>query len=146
MVGKAKPPTKAEKHRMDILKNNVPCVPCIMLKKTSLPEVHHVVSGMRREGHNSTYSCCLWHHRGEPINSWERLDGASGGAIQATSGLLGPSLAHGKRTYQEFFGPESLLVAIASRLVRSYEESPWMDYHVPINVLDKAREYWESKL
>ena len=91
--------------------------------KVRLPSIQHTVSGMRRDGHDSTYSLCDWHHFGYPLENWESLPGKDGGANQASSGLLGPSLMHGRRTYEQFFGPEALLVAIATRLVKSFEES-----------------------
>ena len=143
-MGRAKPATSAEKRRMTILKESVPCICCLVLGKVRLPEIHHAVSGMRREGHNKTVSLCPWHHRSIPLDNWQKLDGAEGGANQATSGLLGPSLAHGKRTFQEFFGSEHLLVLIATRLVKSYEESPWHNYDIPYDLKRKVIEYWEA--
>ena len=147
MVGKTKAPTKEEKRRMTVLKENVPCIPCLLVvNKIRLPSIQHTVSGMRRDGHESTYSSCDWHHFGHPLENWQQLPGADGGAKQATSGLLGPSLAHGKRTFQEFFGHEDVLVTIASRLVASYEASPWMDYNVPHDVRTRCRSYWEKRV
>lgn len=144
MVGKAKTPTAQEKRRMTVLKENIPCVPCLMLRKNRLPSIQHTVSGMTREGHLSTYSSCDWHHFGHPLPNWETLPGSIGGANQACSGLLGPSFAHGRKPFESFFGKESLLVAIASRLVASFEKSPWIDYSVPYNVRQKSIEFWEK--
>ena len=146
MVGKTKTPTKEEKRRMTVLKENVPCIPCLVLDKCRLPSIQHTVSGMTRDGHLSTYSSCEWHHFGMPLQTWQTLPGSAGGANQASSGLLGPSIAHGKRTFVDFFGPEKLLVAIATRLVKSYEESPWLDYNVPYDIRRKVRDYWEGKV
>ena len=146
MVGKTKTPTKEEKRRMTVLKENIPCIPCLVLGKNRLPSIQHTVSGMTRDGHLSTYSSCEWHHFGYPLENWQQLPGAAGGANQATSGMLGPSIAQGKRLFVEFFGPEALLVVIASKLVASYESSPWLDYNVPYDVQRKARDYWERKV
>jgi len=146
MVGKSKRPTADEKRRMTILKENVPCLPCLMLGKTSLPEIQHTVSGMRRNGHDATYSSCQWHHRAVPLENWQSLPGHIGGANQACSGLLGPSFASGRRPFESFFGPEALLVKIASRLVASFENSPWIDYNIPHDVRRRAQEYWEGKV
>jgi len=147
MVGRTKAPTKDEKRRMTVLKENVPCIPCLLLiGKVRLPSIQHTVSGMTRDGHLITYSSCEWHHFGYPLENWQQLSGSDGGANQATSGLLGPSLANGKRTFEAFFGPERLLVSIASRLIASFEQSPWMDYNIHHDVARKARDYWKSEV
>jgi hypothetical protein len=146
MVGSTKAPNKDEKRRMTVLKENVPCIPCLMVGKIRLPSIQHTVSGMTRDGHDSTYSSCEWHHFGHPLENWQSLPGHIGGANQASSGLLGPSFAMGRRPFESFFGPEALLVAIASRLVASFERSPWMDYNVPHDVRSRARSYWERKV
>lgn len=146
MVGKSKRPTADEKRRMTILKENIPCIPCLMLRKNRLPSIQHTVSGMTRDGHLSTYSSCDWHHFGHPLENWESLPGHLGGATQATSGLLGPSFASGRKPFEQFFGPEKLLVTIATRLVASFELNPWLDYNVPHDVQRRAREYWEGKV
>lgn len=147
MVGKTKAPTAAEKRRMDILKEHVPCIPCLLItNRIRLPDIQHTVSGMKRDGHISTYSSCPWHHRGHPLENWQTLDGHLGGPRQATMGLLGPSLAMGKRSFAAEFGPEALLVKIADFLVERFEEQPWMDYHVPENLRKAIREYWREKI
>lgn len=147
MVGKTKPPTKDEKRRMTILKENVPCIPCLLVVgRVRLPSIQHTVSGMRRDGHMHTYSACDWHHFGYPLENWKSLPGHLGGPNQASSGLLGPSIAQGKRTFESFFGPERLLVKIASRLVASYEKSPWIDYNVPHELRSRVRSYWQDRV
>jgi len=146
MVGKTKAPTKDEKRRMEILKENVPCIPCLLIGKVRLPSIQHTVSGMTRDGHDSTYSSCEWHHFGHPLENWQQLPGAAGGANQATSGLLGPSFAWGRRPFEEYFGTEALLVKIASRLVASFEKSPWIDHNVPYDIRRRVCDYWEGKI
>ena len=146
MVGKTKAPTADEKRRMTTLKENVPCIPCLVVtNKIRLPSIQHTVHGMRRDGHQSTYSSCDWHHFGHPLENWQSLPGAAGGPKQATSGLLGPSFAWGRRPFESFFGPERVLVTIASRLIASFEQSPWIDYNVPHDVRRRARSFWEEK-
>jgi len=56
--------------------------------------------------------------------------------------MLGPSLAHGKRTFQEFFGPERLLVSIQDYLIQSFEAEPWMGYSIPYEIRQQASELW----
>lgn len=138
MVGKTKTPTKAEKQRMTTLKENVPCIPCLMAtRKVRLPSIQHTVSGMRRDGHMSTYSCCDWHHFGM------RQDGMTN---QQMSGLLGPPLTFGRNEYESFFGPEALLVKLATFLVEEFEKRPWLDYDVPYDLRRRAVHYWTFKL
>jgi hypothetical protein len=137
VVGKTKTPTKAEKDRMTILKEHVPCIPCLLAtRKVRLPSIQHTVSGMTRDGHMSTYSACDWHHFGI------RQEGSTN---QQMSGMLGPPLTFGRREYESFFGPESLLVAIASKLVSNFQEYPWMDYDVPYETRRRAIHFWIDK-
>ncbi len=134
MVGKAKPPTADEKRRLETMKDHMPCLPCLLVvNRTRLPEIHHVVSGFRREGHDQTVSLCLWHHRGHLAGDMSK---------QEMSGWLGPSLAMGKRTFQEFFGPERGLVEIQNLMIDGFAECPWFDYNVPTNIRREARELW----
>ena len=135
MVGRAKPPTKAEKARMTFLKEHMPCLPCLLaVNMPRMPSVQHVVEGMKRVGHMYTYSSCEYHHFGI----------YNQGAAQDNYGKLGPSLAHGKRTFQEFFGSERVLVHIQDRFYATYKKSPWFDYDVPENVRAKARHEWDK--
>lgn len=145
MVGKTKRPNAAEKRRMTVLKENVPCIPCLLIvRRVRLPSIQHTVHGMRRDGHLSTYSSCDWHHFGHPLENWQSLPGSVGGAKQATMGYLGPSIAMGRRTFQETFGTEEKLVELATSLVKAYEETPWIDYNVPTSVIDDIVASWQS--
>lgn len=147
MVGKTKTPTADEKRRMTILKEHVSCIPCLLLlDKVRLPSIQHTVSGMTRDGHEHTYSSCDWHHFGYPLEQWQHLPGAAGGAKQATSGLLGPSFAWGRRVFEASFGSERLLVRIATGLVEAFERDPWIDYDVPHTVRRNAIEYWRDRV
>ena len=136
MVGKAKAPTVAEKRRLKTIKENMPCLPCLLtLDRTRLPTVQHVVSGFTREGHYRTYASCGLHHLGIKQDGWSR---------QAMSGLLGPSLTMGKRTFQSEYGSESVLIQVQDFLLQRFESSPWLDYHVPHDIRREALELWTS--
>lgn len=55
--------TKAEKDRMNQL-SQVPCVVCLLMFNVESPaEVHHILDGNRRKGHEFTISLCFAHHR-----------------------------------------------------------------------------------
>ena len=58
------------------------------------------------------------------------------------SGLLGPSLTMGKRTFQSEYGPESGLIAVQDFLLARFESNPWLDYHVPHDIRREAMELW----
>ena len=122
---------------MGLIKSNMPCLPCILVRnRIRLPSVQHVVEGRKRLGHQATYASCEWHHFGMPFGDKSQ---------QWMSGFLGPSLAHGKRTFQEFFGPERLLVEIQDELIKAFESSSWIDYSIPYEVRREAFHLWTQK-
>jgi hypothetical protein len=61
---------------------------------------------------------------------------------QQMMGILGPSLAHGKRTFQEFFGTEADLIGVQNLLLDRFTRYRWMSYSVPTNVRREATELW----
>ena len=65
-----------------------------------------------------SYASCEWHHFGKRFENMSR---------QEMSGLLGPSLAHGKRGFQEFFGSERFLIEIQNLILEHFNKSPWFD-------------------
>lgn len=123
MVGKTKAATADEKRRMTILKENVPCIPCLIeYGLPVLPTIQHVSRGYKRLGHGFTWSGCGWHHLGlEP-----RMDG--------------PSLANGRKPFERRYGPEEFLVRCADYVLNQYDESPWIDYNVPTSVIAALQE------
>ena len=134
---------KADKQRFELIKGkgqdigNIPCVPCILVRSMiRLPSVQHVVEGRKRLGHQVTYSSCEWHHFGMCFDTMTR---------QSMIGMLGPSLAHGKRTFQEFFGAELLLVEIHDFISDWFVQQPWLDYAVPHEMRRRARLLWTDK-
>ncbi len=136
MVGKSKPPTVAEKRRLATIKEHMPCIPCLLtLNRKRLPTVQHVVSGFTREGHSQTYASCDWHHLGIKADGWSRQD---------MSGLLGPSLMMGKRTFQSEYGLESGLIVVQDLLIKAFAEHPWFNYDVPIDIRRSAIALWIS--
>ena len=60
------------------------------------------------------------------------------------SGLLGPSLTMGKRTFQSEYGPESGLIAVQDFLLEAFAASPWLGYHVSHDIRRKAMELWKN--
>lgn len=133
MVGQTKAPTGDEKRRLAVLKEHVPCIPCLVsVKRIRLPTIQHLVEGFKRLGHTYTYPSCAWHHQANP-ESW---------SVEYCEEVLGPSLENGKRTFQAAFGLERDLVKVADFLIESYLNAKWDGYKVPANIRRLAIELW----
>lgn len=110
MVGKFKAPTKAEKARMEAVKQ-MRCIACeIMRVQQPFPtEVDHDVSnGYRRlsGGHMATIPLDGWHHRGICIEGVNEAEMAC---------AYGPSFALEKRKAVEWYGSKRDLLAIVDK-------------------------------
>lgn len=133
MVGRTKPKTKADKERIEISKQYISCLPCILVGfLNSHADYQHVVEGQRRLGHQCGYSSCLWHHRG---GRWEGL------TTQEMIGRFGPSLSHGKKPFREFFGRELLLVRAQDFAIKLYKRYQWNEFEMSQFVGSRIRSY-----
>jgi hypothetical protein len=72
-------------------------------------EIHHLVEGRKRLGHQFTIPLSPWFHRGVPSSFDVRPS-------QATK-ALGPSLAINKRAFVERFGRERQLLELTNELI-----------------------------
>jgi hypothetical protein len=70
------------------------CVCCKQLGFYNVPEIHHILSGGRRMGHEYTIPLSPWHHRGVSADA------------AVSRRLFGPSLAHGSKPFTKFWGSE----------------------------------------
>lgn len=104
-------PTKAEKARMDRMKEMGQCVACYQrgIHGWGYVEVHHLLSGNRRIGHMATVSLCPWHHRAMTF-------GIEGLGKEAEK-VLGPSLANGSKPFHREFGSDVELLALQNSLL-----------------------------
>lgn len=87
-------PTKADLARFDAL-HRIGCIAC--LKAGSgyrAPDIHHILSGGFRMGHQFTLPLCPEHHR-----------------FPSTGAVVGPSLADGSRVFAAKFGTQMELLA-----------------------------------
>lgn len=107
-------PTKAERARMDAIREQG-CVIARVLGLGWLPaEIHHMTlgsrHGARRLGHEFTVGLNPWSHRGVPF--------AVRGYTTAAECLanLGPSYAREPRAFRERW-PDSLLLEMQNRLI-----------------------------
>jgi len=127
---------KADLSRMAAIKASG-CILCLLVTgKTQPPDVHHLTSGSRRRGHQYTIGACPYHHRGLIPEGHTR---------QTASGLLGPSFAHGRRGFQEFFGSDDFLLKIQNLVLTHFNESPWFDYQPSDLVRVEAQHLWSER-
>ena len=134
MIGRVKPPTKAERDRL-VAVSGVPCLPCMIDNWPGVPaQVQHVVEGNERLGDMFTYPGCPWHHQG-----------ITSGNISATTEQYGPSYAHDRNSFHERYGTERQLVAITDHLLSLDEQvrewQGYIDFHeMMITAQDLHRE------
>ena len=92
--------TKADRARFAAFQT-IGCVACRKLGVFNLADVHHLLSGGRRRGHQFTIPLCPWHHRGNSVDRWLAGD---------LEPMLGPSLARSPRKFREEFGDDETLL------------------------------------
>jgi hypothetical protein len=98
-------PTKSQQARFQALKE-LGCICCWnYVGKWRAPEIHHIVEGMKRLGHDFTLPLCEYHHRG--VSTCR-------GSARAH---LGPSLADGKRVFVDVFGTERQLLETVNAML-----------------------------
>lgn len=99
-------PKKADVDRFQKMQS-VGCVACYIDGQRGVQcDVHHVLSGGRRIGHQATIGLCPWHHRG-----------ISNLGAQAASQLYGPSFARDPRQFKERYGTEVALLKLQNELL-----------------------------
>jgi hypothetical protein len=109
--------TKAEQARFDRIKAG-PCIACLQLgidlSGQGLVEVHHLLSGGRRRGHEFTIGLCCWSHRGVPFEFCTH---------EEMRYHYGPSLAEGSKPFHARFGSDAELLATQNRLLGIDDEA-----------------------
>ncbi len=94
--------TKADRERFEKLQR----LGCVCCRKAGsgyrAPDIHHVLSGGRRMGHQYTLPLCPDHHR------WP---GHKNGAV------VGPSLADGSKKFEAYWGTQLELLAEVNALI-----------------------------
>lgn len=105
-------PTKAQIRRFEIIRD-FGCICCRMKGYKSLvTEVHHLLSGGRRIGHDATVGLCPWHHRGVRFDGW---------GPSAMVAMFGTSLALGSKPFHEQFGSDEELLAHQNTVIKRME-------------------------
>ena len=108
-------PTKAEKARMDAMKEMRICMACYLngSKERRYIEIHHLLSGNKRIGHLASVSLCVWHHRGI---TWDSESDAFRTVAKMTE-AYGPSLAHGSKPFRARYGSDAELLALQNEFL-----------------------------
>ena len=140
MVGKTARIRKSDRDRFEVIKSHCGCLPCMLLghldRHTS---IEHVTDAGRRVGkdsaqHEASIGLCAWHHYGRPDPGQQK---------QVMIGNYGPSLAHGRKPFEEFFGDEvDVLIPVQDYLLELFAADPWQEYHLPGNVARRTRTKW----
>jgi hypothetical protein len=92
-------PTKAHVARFNKLQK-LGCICCMKLGYWQHPEIHHIVEGMRRLGHEFTLPLCKMHHRDTRLGEF-----------------WGPSIADGSKAFARKWGTQRELLAEVNRLI-----------------------------
>lgn len=92
-------PTKAQQERFKKL-HELGCICCKKLGFWQFPEIHHIVEGMRRLGHDWTLPLCKMHHRDRGL-----------------SDFWGPSIADGSKAFAKRWGTQRELLREVNNLI-----------------------------
>jgi hypothetical protein len=113
-----KPPSSADQARFEILRR-IGCTACYINRMTGLAsaqlahrnlEIHHLLSGGRRIGHEATVCLCHYHHQGKRLPFVEY-----GYREQAL--VFGPSLEREPRRFREVYGADQELLNFQNKLL-----------------------------
>ena len=105
--------TEAERRRFQILAEEVGCIACLLEGRPRTPaDLHHPLSGGRRQGTGVVAPLCPWHHRG--VNLWSKTDAE-------VERILGPSLARTPRQFRDRYGSDEILLDLAQKAAAKFE-------------------------
>lgn len=99
--------TKADLARFRKLQQ-IGCIACRSRGVYSQGDVHHLLSGGRRRGHQFTIPACAWHHRGQPPDDL---------TVAEANRYYGPSLARAPKSFRAEFGDDETLLATVNKLI-----------------------------
>lgn len=106
-------PTEAQKRRFQLMQHHG-CLACLIEGRPGNPaDVHHLLSGGRRIGHDATIALCCWHHRGSHSMLSDRH----------AAEIMGPSLAKESRKFQRRYGTDAELLEMQNRLLSEVEST-----------------------
>ena len=88
------------------------CICCLQDGNYSQPQIHHILDGGRRMGHEFTIPLCPYHHVGEPLSGVDILQMRELG--------YGPPLV-GSPAFIEAFGIESELLDETNKMIEGID-------------------------
>lgn len=144
MVGKTAPIRRQDEIRFKVIREYTGCLCCMLdrhdsaFEEISQTTIEHVTDRGRRlaDEHQATIGLCPWHHQATP---WTGLD------PREMNRILGPSLANGRKPFEEHYGDEvDVLLRIQDELILAFADNPWQEYTVPRAVREMARELWKK--
>lgn len=142
MVGKTAPIRRQDELRFKVITEYCGCLPCLLenvalnSEDLSLTTIEHVTEHGRRlpDEHQATIGLCPWHHQAIPWNGLNERD------MQA---ILGPSLAKGRKPFEERYGDEVMvLLPLQDILIIQFAQDPWPEYTVPESVRKSVWKQW----
>lgn len=144
MVGQTPRIRKSERDRFEHIKLYCGCLPCLLMghldRHTS---IEHVTECGQRVGkdsaqHEATIGLCVYHHFGVCTKS----------VLKSEMVLeFGPSLAHGRKPFEEHFGDERLvLIPVQNFMLARLLTDPWPEFQVPRRIASDVRSYWTGLL
>jgi Recombination enhancement, RecA-dependent nuclease len=88
---------------------DIGCLPCRKEGRFHVPpDTAHETQGGRRTGHEFTFPCCPYHHRGELPDGMDS---------EIAAALYGPSFAYSKRSFELRYGTELELAQETDALI-----------------------------
>jgi len=140
MVGKTPRIRKNDRDRFEAIKQYCGCLACILTGHLDVhTSIEHITESGRRIGkdssqHEATVGLCMWHHFG--VCSGCR-------STQSQTGEFGPSLAHGRYAFEEFFGDElKVLKPVQDFLLQLFADEPWPEYNISGKAVRLTRQKW----
>lgn len=141
MVGNTVPITRKDRQRFTIIRENCGCLCCLLVGWLDVhTTIEHVTDAGSRLGHSDSLGLCEWHHFGTRKHGAHTLSARS---LQNMIGEFGPSLAHGRKPFEEFYGDEvTVLLPIQNYLLDRFAADPWPEYNLPGKVAIDTRNEW----
>jgi hypothetical protein len=144
MVGKTAPIKRQDEIRFEVIRTYIGCLCCALAQFSmssediALTTIEHCTENGRRldDEHQATIGLCPWHHQAVP---W------AGKRQDEMASILGPSLAQGRKPFEEHFGDEILvLLPLVDQLIIWFSEYPWPEYTMPMSIRAKLRMRWKE--
>jgi hypothetical protein len=144
MVGKTAPIKRQDELRFQVITTHIGCLCCAIemhdnpWEDIALTTIEHVTENGRRlpNEHQATIGLCPWHHQGAP---WRGLQ------AKEMDTILGPSLANGRKPFEEHYGDEvDVLLPVQDEAIILFAQNPWPEYSMPASIRKQIRAKWNQ--